>query len=341
MNILIDIIHPADANFYKNAVAELTNLGHTVTFTVLRRGRLPLIMKKEYPDYEQILLGTHKGGFIHKILGICFRQVGFFKLYLTRKFSVVSSFGFYPGFLATYLFRIPAVNFHDDKEYKMNFYCTKKFCSRFISLCSTEKESHVEVVKSFKELAFLYPARYKEDKGILKKLGVTSGKYVYVRDVTSASLNYKDQENLNYQDIFDYLHEKGYKIIYNPESEESSYKHVQKIVAKFSYEEITALRRYAALVISSGDTELRESALIGTPAIYTSERIMDVNKSIKKAGLFEIATTKRDLLAIVKKLLKKGVKEGMRKKALAFVKGYKDMTAVIVKEMVLAGEKRK
>lgn len=332
MRVLIDLIHLADLSFYKEAVEELSEAGHDVTFTVLRRGRLPQVAKKEFPEYKMILLGRHRSSLLGKLFSIIGRELGFLGLFLRKRFDVVTSFGFYPGFFSR-LFGIRAVHFHDDKEYRMNYFLTRAFSSRFVSLCPTKESRKVRYVRSFKELSCLHPSRFKEDVSILKKLGLKSERYVYVRDIKQVSLNYASHRHIDCQPLFDRVLEKGYKVVYNAEAENNPYKGVTPIVSEYTFGQITALKRHAALVISSGDTELRESAIMGTPVIYTSGRDMLVNKPLKEAGLFIQVTSSEALVKEGLKLLKAGVKERTRAKAKSFLKHYKDMTSVILEEL--------
>ena len=45
MKILIDIAHPADVNFYRNAILELRK-EHEVVISVMDRGNLPAFVKR-------------------------------------------------------------------------------------------------------------------------------------------------------------------------------------------------------------------------------------------------------------------------------------------------------
>jgi len=45
MKILIDIVHPADVNFYRNSVLELRK-EHEVVISVMDRGNLPAFVEK-------------------------------------------------------------------------------------------------------------------------------------------------------------------------------------------------------------------------------------------------------------------------------------------------------
>lgn len=326
MNILIDIIHTADVNFYKQAVQELSKK-HKIIFTILKRGRLPQIMKKEYPDHEQIVFGKHYSSFIGKLFTITLRQLCFFRIYATRKIDVVSSFGFYPGFL-TPLFGIRAINFHDDKEYCFNFKLTRAFASRFVSLCPTKETKKTRVVNSYKELSYLF---IKTDDSILKTLGVQKEKYVYVREVASTSLNYKGESHFSYQKTFDHLKKRGFTILFDGEAESNPYTNVKQIKPTFSTEQMMSINKHAALIITSGDTILREGALMGVPTIYTSSRDMAINRPLHEAGLFEIALDDKTLLTITKKILKE--KRNLQKKAKKIVSASQNMTAIIVEEL--------
>ncbi len=332
MNILIDMVHPADINFYKNAISLLEKKGHKVTISVLRRGLLPSIIKKEYSNNEIILLGKHRSSFSGKILGIFIRQISFLRLYISRRFDVVSSFGFYPGMLA-WIRGSRAVHFHDDKEYKLNFTLSKFFCSRFISLCPTKESKHTRVASTYKELAYLNPLPKDSSSKLFKKLGIQKEKYVYVRDVASISLNYADNTLVDYTSTFDYLKKNGYKIVYDAEFDNLPYKGIINFKGVHTFEDMISIKRYAALIITSGDTVLREGALLGTPTVYTSNRNMSINKQLHKEGLFVIALSPSNLLQITKVLLKKGTKSLLKKKAKKLISSCDNATNIIVEEL--------
>ena len=60
MRILVDIVHMADVNFYKNAVSILRKEGHEIIISVMNRGNLPEVANKEFsanPDLKGLLIG--------------------------------------------------------------------------------------------------------------------------------------------------------------------------------------------------------------------------------------------------------------------------------------------
>jgi len=332
MRILIDIVHTADINFWKKAVEEMSKKGHKVSFTVLRRGNLLEIAKKEYANYEIIPLGTHRTNFIGKIWSITMRELGFLSLYLRRRFDVVTSFGFYPGFLARPL-GMRAVHFHDDKEYRQNYLCSRLFASKFISFCEAKESKKVKVVNTYKELTYLYD-NIKTDTKYFDKLGIKKEKYIYVRDISNISLNYSDNKLISYDNLFDAARKKGYKIVYDSESGKVPYDNVISFEGIHTFEEMIAIKKYAALVITSGDTVLREAALLGTPVIYTSPREMSINKKLNKIGLFETCLNSESLVKKGLKMLNPKTKANMIKKASAHIKTCEDATKIILKELL-------
>ena len=105
---------------------------------------------------------------------------------------------------------------------------------------------------------------------------------------------------------------------------------------------MTAIKKYAALVVTSGDTVLREGALLGAPTIYTSDRIMDVNKDLYKEGLFAIAKNSKALLSQGKKYLSPTFnRKKQEQKAIKHIATRDNMTQVIVDEITTWQQKKK
>jgi predicted glycosyltransferase len=61
MKILFDIKHPAQLNLFKGLSAELQDENWEVTICYLQRGKLPNIIKLEYPGFKTIPVGSSKG----------------------------------------------------------------------------------------------------------------------------------------------------------------------------------------------------------------------------------------------------------------------------------------
>ena len=49
MKIVFDIMHPAHVIFFKNIIGIFEKAGNEIVITVLERGRVPVIVRKEFP----------------------------------------------------------------------------------------------------------------------------------------------------------------------------------------------------------------------------------------------------------------------------------------------------
>ncbi|MFK7809012.1 MAG: DUF354 domain-containing protein [Saprospiraceae bacterium] len=336
MKILVDMVHLADVNFYKNALNEL-NTRHEVTLAVLNRGNLLKVVTKEYPGFKVVPLGKHYKGKAGKIMGLLERSFGFLKLCLSNRPDVVTSFGFYPGVVAKPL-GIPAVLFHDDYEYQFIFNMCNRFATQFYipdsireklpaSYRSGENEK-IQFYNGFKETAYLKD--FQPDEGCLERHDLVGKRFVFCRDIDSISLNYDDYELIDLAPAFQKLKDLGYTILYYPEKDHDRYDHLcRKMLGGIP--DIMSLQYYASLTISSGDTIARESALVGTPVIYIGGRQMAVNLPLEEMGLIFSTEKQEEVLTLVDELLEPGFKTKLKEKINAA--GWEDITKVIVKAL--------
>jgi predicted glycosyltransferase len=333
MRILVDIVHPADVNFYRTALYELKKNGHEVFLTVLERGRLLDFVHEEYQDFPIIPLGSHKSGKFNKVVGLVEREWGFISVFFKHKIDRVTSFGFYPA-IAAKLFRIPSVLFHDDFEYGAVFSLCKRFGDKFI-IPSAISISGDNIIKynGFKELAYLND--FKPNKDILYEYGIEENNYIFVREVANISLNYEDLIDEDYSEIFEYLLKEKIQIIYFPENKENISKYSKFVkILKTPCADFHSLLYFSLFCVSSGDTVAREAALLGTPVLYTGKRKMSVNLPLVELGsIIEIDdfSTINSQLEIV---LQKGFKNKIRSKVLNKRSEYENISEVIVKEIL-------
>ena len=157
MKILIDILHPADINFFKNAVCALDNKNANITITVRPRGRMCAILKDELPDIQFTPVGKYYNSASRKLFSIATRKFNLLMFLRKRKFDLCISFGFFVGIPSRFC-RIPSVLFGDDYEYKLTYYLSK-FCGDYFVIPSCIPTTGKNILKynGFKELAYLHP----------------------------------------------------------------------------------------------------------------------------------------------------------------------------------------
>ena len=329
----MDIVHIGDVNFYKRAIIKLS-ADHEIVITVLKRGNLADIVKKEFPKLEVIQIGNHRSSKVGKIIGTIEREVKFISLFIGRKFDRITSFGFYPA-VAGKLFGIKSILFHDDIEYNQMFYLCSKFGDKFI-VPEPINFSGKNIIKypGFKELASLY--HFKPNNKVLKEYGIQEDKYVFVREISPISLNYDHHKRINLTKTFEMLKNQGYTILYYPEKEEywNNYRLLCRLV-KIPVFEIHSLLYYAKFNISAGDGISRESSILGTPIIYTGGRNMQILNPLVEINGIIVANNEEDVENSSKKLLQNKPKINLRKKVKKKLeKNWPDWAQIIVKEVL-------
>lgn len=331
MRILIDIVHLGDLNFYYNSI-NILKKENEIVLTVLERGNLVDIVKSNFPDLNVIPLGKHRKSRLNKIIGVFVREISFFFLFLKQRFDRVSSFGFYPA-IAAKLFGIKSVLFHDDYEYKLMFKMCKFFGDTFIVPEHIPvKGKNIIKLGGFKELAFLY--NFKPDKKALEKYDLREDSYVFVRDIAPISMNYENSPVLDFTPLFIFLKDLGYKILYYPESKSQGNKYGGlSVKLEAPVDKIHSLLYFAKFTISTGDGIARESALLGTPAIYAGGREMKIMEPLMKMKSIIKASKINEIKNRILQICDKTYKVHIRKIIRAKLKKWPDWSGVIVKEI--------
>jgi len=296
MNILIDINHPVDVNYFKNAAKELANKGHRIIITYRLRGKLESIINFELGEFNPIKIGKHYSTFFAKIIAQLKRDLVF--LFFHKKNMVDLSVCFGPtNAISSWLNKIPYLAFEDDFEYKIPFYHANIFATRHIMpsyICV--KKKNIYNYKGLKELAYLHPNYFTPTIEELKNYDLKPYRYVFIRKVANVSLNYKKEDNLNII-VIKNIKKLGLKILLSLEDEKmKNYFKDECIILDEPVNDIYSLMKYAKFTISSGDSMARESCLLGTPTIYTGSRDMAVNKElIDIGGMFKENTIEKIL----------------------------------------------
>jgi predicted glycosyltransferase len=341
MRILIDIVHPADINFYKNAIPQLQRKGIDVNLIIRPQCNIVNILKKDFPDLPFKSIGKHYSSIPAKIYGLVERD--FKLLFYLRKidFDAVTSFaGFYIA-QASQMLRKPSVLFYDDYEYELNFNLCKLSASRFVIMPQTIPVTGKNIIKhkGLKELAYLHPKYFEPNQEVLKQFGLKSQNYVFLREKEYVGLNYRKQ-GLKLANILDYVKDMGFDAIalsYDERTKEELKNHGCILIEKTT--DIHSLLSFAALTISAGDTMARESCLVGTPAIYTGNREMYANDEFIKRGCMFHATTMEDVFNAVKCIIDDDIKSNVKNRIAHAIKyEWDDTTEVIVKNLLNAAK---
>lgn len=290
MKILIDLLHPADINFFKNAIDALNKRDVDSTIIMRPRGKMIEILKSELPNMQFTPVGKYYTSTSGKLLSIVTRNFNLLMFLRKKKIDLCTSYGFFVG-IASRFCRIPSVIFTDDYEYKLPYYLFKS-CGDYLVIPTCIPSSGKNILKynGFKELAYLHPNYFKPDRKVLEQYGITPNNYVFIREVSRVSLNYKKMQQTDLPEVIRSLNNSGLEVVLSLEDKTRADSLKDKcIILEEPIEDIFSLMSFALFTISSGDSMARESCLVGTPTIYTGGRDMIVNRELVEKGcLFKV-----------------------------------------------------
>jgi predicted glycosyltransferase len=286
MNIVIDIAHPAHVNFFKITAKRLLFEGHNITVICLDRGKLSKIVEKEFPGFHIEIIGKHKGSKYSVIFDANIKR--FFQLakcirYLNADIGLgVGSFNF-GGVLK--LLNRPNIQFDDDPERGLNTILEKLTATKLFFPPIIESYGNISNFNALKEWAYLSPSYFTPDSSVLVKYGLKEKEYVFIREISTGSLNYMNQKS-NILASISKEFDKNIKVLLSLENKKKlGYYPDNWVLIKEPVNDIHSILYYSKCVISSGDSMAREGSLLGVPSIYCGFRDMKANKILENKNI--------------------------------------------------------
>jgi hypothetical protein len=331
MRIAVDIAHFPHFNFYKYAINLLEKQGVDVDIIVQPRGNLTRIIDHE-SGWKYQTIGQYKSSMAGKITNLFTRDLQVLKYLKDGGVDAVTGVGSINMTHGAFALGKPSVMFEDDVEYKMAYYPYKYLASYIVvpSHLNTEGKNILRY-RGYKELAYLHPNHFTPSTNILREYGISPRQYVFVREVSNSSLNYSNLNELNLLDVCRYLKDLKFDIVLSLENKA----HINKykdycIILNEPVKDIHSLLHHASLTIASGDSMARESCLVGTPAIYTGNKNMSINRDLIERGCFFKVDNVTNVVPWVKKIVENDIKKETEAAISRAIKGeWYDTTQVI------------
>jgi predicted glycosyltransferase len=278
MKILADISHPAHINFFKHALEILQNEGHEVMITGLRRGKLPRILEKEMSMFPVHYVGSHHGNKYSIIVDANLKKaVNLFRFVKKHTPDIGISVGSFNLGAVLKLFGKPNLQFDDDPERPVNVFLEKLTSSSLYFPPIVESNGKVKTMNALKEWAYLTPKYFKPNIKAIAGYPVTPGNYIFVREVSTGSLNYEGQQANLIASIANEF-PRNYKVLLSLEDKSTIKQYpAEWILLEEPINDIHSLMYYSKMVVSSGDSMAREGAMLGVPALYCGFREMLAN----------------------------------------------------------------
>jgi uncharacterized protein len=336
VKILIAISHPSHANFFKEAARILKRDGNEVIISTLDRGRLVQIVDKEYAGFSRIVAGKHKGSRFSIILNVnIFRFFKFLKICYSNDIDLGMSVGSFTLGAALKLLYKPNIQFDDDPERKANIFLEKLTSSKVYFPPVIPPGKKINIFNALKEWSHLSPDYFTPDETFLKEYGLKPKEYILVRDISTGSLNYMGQDPDIILNMAKTL-PKNFKIILSLETKSDFNKYPDDwIILNEPVMDFYSLIYYSKLVLSSGDSMARESAMLGVPGIYCGFRKMKANEILINKGMV-FHSKPAEIIEYVTKIINNEIslknQEEFRKELMS---EWEDVTGLIVK---IAGE---
>ncbi|MET0636788.1 MAG: DUF354 domain-containing protein [Chitinophagaceae bacterium] len=277
--VLIDIKHPAQLNLFSGLARSLRANGWDVTISYLNRGKIPLIIRKEFPGFTLMAVGASKGTRWSIIWqGNIKRTMTFLKLLLANRYNICVAASSVPLALACRLTGTPIIQFYDDPERKRINAMNARMSTQLFFPPIVSKTDKISIFNCLKEWSYLSPKRFTPDPSVLADYGLKPNQYVFVREVSNKSFNYFNQEDAIVAGFSRQIRS-DIKVVLSLEDKTmaSRYPAHWKILEE-PVADIHSLIYYSKLLVSSGDSMAREAAMLGVPSIYCGIRTMKANQ---------------------------------------------------------------
>ena len=327
--VIVGINHYPHVNIFKNLINRLISSGHEVQIVAINRvGLIDLISDEIFEPH--FIYGSHKKSFISKVIEILKRNLRLLFYLRKSKYDVLISMGGISFAQVSKLLSLESVIISDDEEYGPSFYNYKYLATTLLlpeSLSS--KGSNIRKFAGFKELAYLHPNYLKLNKDVLRNYGLFENKYVFMRLTDNCSLNYKENDLINFIKYSNFLIKKGYKVLISIENPLHKKYFANCIILGKPDKDYHSLIYFSLMSLSSGDSVARESALLGVPAIYTGGRKMAINKILEENGFIINQTDFNKVLKVIRQNANPTFKIESRANMNNLIKSLDDTTNIL------------
>ncbi len=273
MNIMIDIGHPAHVHLFRHFTLEMTGKGHRVFFTT-REKEVTIQLLNHY-KFDFVSFGKPYKTTVGKLWGMVKFDARLLKAALAFKPDIFLSCGsIYAGQVSA-LLRKPHITFEDTGNMEqVRLY--KPFTEAVLVSTSFKKDLGKRQFryKGYHELAYLHPAWFKPDPGVLDLLNVEAGtKYTLIRFVSWGASHDVGQAGFSLEhkiEIVKRLSQYGRVFISSERGTDALPPELREYGIKIPPERMHDVLAFAALYIGEGATMASECAMLGTPSIYVN-----------------------------------------------------------------------
>ena len=287
MRILIDITHPAHLHFFRHAVRQLTDQGHTVKLTGRDKDILVTLAAKYGFDIE--IFGTAKKGSANLMSELLQRQWRLQKI--IRKFKPDTMMAIAGTYIASlgWLFRIPTYVFYDTEHATLSNVLSYPFAT-----CVYVPRPYLKSIRwrherydGYHELAYLHPTYFTPDPGVLDDVGLQKGEpFSIVRFVGWGAAHDQGVKGFSETDKVRAVHElhRFGRVFISCEGDMPE--ELETMRLNLDVSRIHDLTAFASLMFGESGTMTSEAAVLGVPSVYINPLSMGyIEEQQQKYGL--------------------------------------------------------
>jgi len=268
MRIIVDIGHPAHVHYFRYAINELKERGHSILITT--RDKEVTISLLENFGFDYLNTGKNRVGTFNKFLTMIRNDIVIFKAAI--KFKPDLFLSFFSPFAAQvgWLLRVPVMGFTDTEHAKLSIRLTIPFTDYiFTPNCFrlNFKKNHFRF-NGYMEYFYLHNKYFSPDKSVLSSLNIKENETFYIMRFVSFNAGHDIGESgidkKSKIAIARLLSSRGKLLI---SSEEKLPDDLEPYKIKINPSKFHSVLAFASLYVGEGFTTASECALLGVPSV--------------------------------------------------------------------------
>ena len=304
--LLVEIGHPGHVHFFKNPINILHERGWNITVHARNKAECFELLRAEEIDFVP---GPKHQSNLKNLANIPVIVGDIYRLSKKRKATIMAGIGGVHVALASRLNRLPCVSYTDTEHAKEQALLYVPNCSSIHTPNSFRlnygKKHHR--YPGFHELAYMHPKYFQPNPSKLEDAGILDdGPPIVLRIVGFSASHDFGVQQMRWETEFVKKYQQDHRIVIS--SEDPLPKKLETFRNPLPANELHNLLAFSKLYIGAGATTASESAIIGTPALYTNPLTLGyLDEMEKRYGLVfnrtspkDILRTSQDILAIGK-----------------------------------------
>jgi predicted glycosyltransferase len=272
MNILVDIVHPADVLFFLNPIRKWRRAGHAVRVVSRRKDVTGSLL--DAFGVEHRIISTAGSNLVTLGLELVRRDVALLRVARQFKPDVMCGFGAVAISHVGKILGVPTVSFYDTERAPLQHRATLPFISHLHVPQSYDGPTAGNRTSRFpgtKDFSYLHPDNFTPDRNLALAAGLVEGAPNYfIRLVgwqANHDLGHAGWNADTIERFISYLSERGRVHI---SSERSLPEQLEDYRYRGRVEQVHHLLAYCACYIGESATMAGEAVLLGVPAVYAA-----------------------------------------------------------------------